>query len=499
MNNHNIVCKDNHFFVILQKFSNKHTMNKRFFILAMAFATTLCSEAKVRLHHLISNNMVLQSNTQARLWGWDSPGKTIRVSVSWDQQTYTSKAAKDGRWEVSVHTPKAGYTPLSITFDDGEKTTVSNVLSGEVWVCAGQSNMEMPIRGFWGCPVEGYNGVVVDARKHSGIRYAKIPSTMAMKPQADADTKWQVVSPETVQNASATGYFFGRMLENMLGVPVGLIEANKGGTRVESWLDADNLKKNTDERLDSVSIYSQKTDYYRPLVWGNGTFAPIQKYTVKGIVYYQGCSNVGYHMDQYAQRLQLLVAQWRKAFGLGDIPFYFTEIAPYWYDNANGTNAAILREQQYIASTKITNCGFVGNNDGAYKWEMKQIHPSQKRKVGERLAYYALSQTYGQKGLIYKNPSYESMTVSGSEITVKLRDTENGIYPLYGIEGFEICGNDGKFYPAAARYDWHGGIVVSSPKVHKPTAVRYCFRNFQLGTARNQGGLPLLPFRTDKK
>lgn len=474
-------------------------MRKHIFILSLACVATLCANAKVRLHHLISDNMVVQRNSDVRLWGWAAPGKKVRVTTSWSNQTYNCQSGKDGAWEVRVHTPKAGYTPLTIKFSDGEETTISNVLSGEVWVCAGQSNMEMPVHGFDGCPVEGYNNVVVDARSHSGVRYAKIPATMSMKPQQDANVKWQVVSPETVGNTSATGYFFGRMLEQTLGVPVGLIEANKGGSRVESWLDYDNLKKNTDEKLDSTSIYSVKTDYYRQLVWGNGTFSPIQKYTVKGIIYYQGCSNVGYHTDDYARRLGILVEQWRKAFGCGEIPFYFVEIAPYWYNNANGTDAALLREQQYIASTKIKNCGLIGNNDGAYKWEMKQIHPSQKRKVGERLAFYALSETYGIKGLIYKNPSLDNITMNGSEVCVKLRNTDHGIYPLYGIEGFEIAGTDGKFHPAAARYDWHDGIILSSPNVHKPVEVRYCFKNFQLGTARNQGGLPLLPFRAKIK
>lgn len=472
-------------------------MGKRFLAMVCAAALACGAGAKVRLHHLISDNMVLQSGTEARLWGWDKPGSTVRVTTSWSDRTYTARAGKDGAWQVSVATPKASYTPLSICFDDGEPVTVSNVLAGEVWVCAGQSNMEMPVRGFDGCPVEGYNSVVVEARQHSGVRYAKIPSRMAMSQQQDADTRWQVVSPQTVQWASATGYFFARMLEQTLGVPVGIIEANKGGTRVESWLSADNLRRHTDERTDSASIYAIKTDYYRPMVWGNGTFAPIEKFTVRGIVYYQGCSNVGYHTDDYANRLCTLVSQWRKGFGLGDIPFYFVEIAPYWYDDADGDGAALLREQQQMAAARIANCGLVGNNDGAYQWEMKQIHPSQKRKVGERLAYYALAETYGVKGLIYKNPAFESFSVNGSDITVKLRNTEHGIYPLYGIEGFEVAGADGKFYPAAARYDWQDGIVVTSPKVHQPKAVRYCFGNFKLGTARNQGGLPLLPFRAE--
>lgn len=473
-------------------------MRKSLLLLAAAFVS-FGAQAKVRLHHLVSDNMVLQCSSEARLWGWDTPGKTVSVSTSWSKDVVTARATKDGSWEVRIRTPKASFTPLTITFDDGEQTTIKGVLSGEVWVCAGQSNMEMPVRGFDGCPVEGYNYAVIDAANFSGVRYAKIPSQMSMDPKQDADTRWTVVSPSTVGGASATGYFFGRLISKSLGVPVGLIEANKGGTRVESWLNLDNLKANTDEKLDKLSIDAIKTDYYRPLVWGNATFSPIEKYTVKGIIYYQGCSNVGYHMDDYARRLELLVTQWREAFACGDIPFYFVEIAPYWYNDADDTNAAVLREQQYVASKRIKNCGLIGNNDGAYAWELKQIHPSQKRKVGERLAYRALTDTYGVKGLISKNPTFESLTVKGNEAIVKLSNTDGGIYPLYGIQGFEVAGADGKFYRAAARYDWHDGIVLSSDKVAVPRAVRYCFRNFMLGNARNQGGLPLIPFRATVK
>lgn len=259
-------------------------MRKSLLLLTAAFMS-FGAQAKVRLHHLVSDNMVLQCSSEARLWGWDTPGKTVRVSTSWSKDVVTARAAKDGSWEVRVRTPKPSFTPLTITFDDGEQTTIKGVLSGEVWVCAGQSNMEMPVHGFDGCPVEGYNDAVIDAANFSGVRYAKIPSRMSMSPEQDADTRWTVVSPSTVRGASATGYFFGRLLSKSLGVPVGLIEANKGGTRVESWLSQENLKANTDEKLDKQSIDAIKTDYYRPLVWGNGTFSPIEKYTVK-----VGCS-----------------------------------------------------------------------------------------------------------------------------------------------------------------------------------------------------------------
>ena len=175
-------------------------MRKSLLLLTAAFMS-FGAQAKVRLHHLVSDNMVLQCSSEARLWGWDTPGKTVRVSTSWSKDIVTARAAKDGSWEVCVRTPKPGFTPLTITFDDGEQTTIKGVLSGEVWVCAGQSNMEMPVHGFDGCPVEGYNDAVIDAANFSGVRYAKIPSRMSMSPEQDADTRWTVVSPSTVRGA----------------------------------------------------------------------------------------------------------------------------------------------------------------------------------------------------------------------------------------------------------------------------------------------------------
>ena len=476
-------------------------MNKKFLAMAALALITTGAQAKVKLPHILGDNMILQQNTEASLWGWDKPGATVEVTTSWSGQKYSAKTGKDGKWLLTVKSPKASYTPLSISFDDGDgKVTVNNVLAGEVWVCAGQSNMEMPIKGFGNCPVEGYNQVVLEANKHKGIHYVKVPSIMSTKPLDDANCEWKEANADNVSEASATGYFFAKTVNEAIDVPVGLIMANKGGSRVESWLDRDYLTKNTKEDLDSTHMVNKfKWDFHYPLLWGNGTFNPILNSTVKGILFYQGCSNVGDPDGQYTQRLADLVAQWRRDFKQGDIPFYFVEIAPYWYDDADGTNAAVLREQQYKASKLIKNCGFIGNNDGAYAWEMKQIHPSQKRKVGERLAYRALTDTYGVKGLISKNPTFESLTVNGNEVIVKLSNTDGGIYPLYGIQGFEVAGADGKFHRAAARYDWHDGIIVSSEKVAVPRAVRYCFRNFMLGNARNQGGLPLIPFRATVK
>lgn len=480
-------------------------MEKRTILLAAAALLAVCSHAKVRLPHLIGDNMVLQQNTEARLWGWAAPGKTVSVTVSWNEKTYTARASKDGKWLVKVDTPKASYTPLSVTFDDGEPLTIHGVLSGEVWVCAGQSNMEMPVRGFGNCPVEGYNDAVLESRDYAAIHYVKVPSVMSMTPLEDANCEWRVTGPSTVGEASATGYFFAQVLTKALDVPVGLVIANKGGTRVESWLTRENLAKHTKEPLDTMGIVNGHSwDYHRQLVWGNGTFNPILNYTVKGIIYYQGCSNVGDPGNQYSERMQILVDQWRKQFGLGEIPFYFVEIAPYHYDDVNGEAGALLREQQYLASKKIPNCGLVCTNDLAYPYETTQIHPAQKRPVGRRLAYLALNQTYGMGDVWCKSPSFKDMKIDGSVVHIHLADDYGSINRFTDIEGFELAGGDHVFHPAKAEHFWQPGggewdetIKLSSPEVTHPVAVRYCFRNFKLGNLKNGAGLPLFPFRTD--
>ncbi len=480
-------------------------MNKELLTLAALALTFTGVQAKVRLPHILGDNMILQQNTEANLWGWDKPGTQVSVTTSWSSGKYSAKTGKDGKWSVKIQTPKASYTPLSITFDDGEKTTLSNILAGEVWVCAGQSNMEMPVKGFGNCPVKDYNKAVVEASHYKGIHYVKIPSVMSMKPLDDANCEWKEVNPETVGGASATGYFFAQVINKAQDVPVGLVMANKGGSRVESWLDRDYLKKNTKEDLDSVRMAKKfEWDYLRPLVWGNGTFHPILNYTVKGIIYYQGCSNVGDPAGQYTKRLTDLVTQWRRDFKQGDLPFYFVEIAPYHYDNVNGDQGARLREQQFNASKTIPNSGIVSTNDCIYPYEKEQIHPCQKQKVGERLGFMALNKTYGMKNVIGECMTFKEMKIAGDTVKVHFNN-EFGAYNRFeGIEGFEVAGENKVFHKAAAKHFWQPGsdswnecIIVTSPEVKKPVALRYCFKNFQLGNLANAGGLPLFPFRTD--
>ncbi len=480
-------------------------MNKKILLLGAMAVLATSSQAKVRLPHLIGDNMIIQQQADVRLWGWDQPGTTVKVSTSWSTDVATAKTGKDGRWLVKVRSPKASYEPLSITFDDGEKTTISGVLAGEVWVCAGQSNMEMPVKGFWQCPVEGYNEWVVESASHRAVHSVKIPAIMRTEPQEDAQCEWRVCGPETVSDFSATGYFFARVMHQALDIPIGLIEANKGGTRVESWLTKENLQKYTSDPTDSAAIAARwPMDYHRSLLWGNGTFHPILNYTVKGIIFYQGCSNVGDPGDQYSERLKLLVEQWRQQFGLGQIPFYFVQIAPYENGDVRGDWGPRLREQQFKAAQIIPNSSIVCTNDLVYPYEFSQIHPTQKRQVGERLAWTALNRDYGFTQLCYKSSSYKDMKIEGDTVYIHLQDNYHTDAPFEDIRGFELAGADRVFHPAKAQHFWRPGggywdeaIRLTSPEVPNPVAVRYCFRNFQLGNVINGANLPLFPFRTD--
>lgn len=483
-------------------------MKRQLIAAAMMLIAAGTMQAKVKLPHLIGDNMVIQQQSEVRLWGWDKAGETVTVKTSWDNATTKVKTGKDGKWLLTVKSPAASYTPLSITFSDKDgDVTVNNVLSGEVWICAGQSNMEMPVKGFGGCPVLDMNKEILDAANSKGVRSVKIPSVMSMKPLDDAQCEWRVCNMSTVTEFSATGYFFARAVSRALDIPVGLVEANKGGTRVESWLDEANLKKFTDEEInDSVKMTKNfKWDFHYPLLWGNGTFHPVLNYTVKGILYYQGCSNVGNPGNQYSERLKLLVEQWRRDLRLGELPFYFVQIAPYCYDDdINKTSGAFLREQQFRASEIIPNSALVCINDAVYPYETQQIHPAQKQKVGERLAYLALNKTYGLKTLVCESPSFKDMFVQDGTAYLSFNNLGDGYSRTQDIEGFEIAGEDKVFHKATAVKFWVEGndrrnerIAVSSPEVKNPVAVRYCFKNFQIGNLANHGGLPLFPFRTD--
>ena len=303
-----------------------------YFIAAVAWSYPLTAE--IKLPEIFSDGMVFQRNMPVKIWG--TADANSQVDVEFNGKKCSAKAGADGKWTLNLPPMEASDSPRKMNISENGKPakTVSDILVGEVWILGGQSNMEMTLRGYGDCPVEGFNEAVLASLRQQDIHYVRLPHRMGMTPLEDTPCRWQAVSPQTVTGCSAVGYFFASLLQRVLDVPVGLLDVSRGGTRVESWLDRENLSLYTDEPTDTAGIVAREPDpARRAMVWHNGMFAPILNYTVRGIMFYQGCSNVGDPGNQYSQRLELLVRQWRRQFALGDIPFYNVQLAPYWAGN----------------------------------------------------------------------------------------------------------------------------------------------------------------------
>ena len=458
------------------------------------------AQAKIELPEIIGDNMVLQQQTNAHLWGKATPKATVTISVSWSGEKFTTRADKEGHWLVSVPTPAASKDEQTIVIEEnGEQTVISRVLIGEVWFASGQSNMEMPLNGFWNCPVEGSNEVIATASENRYVRIAPIPQNGQTKPVEEVKGKWEVPSPATAPRMSATSYFFATMLQRALDIPVGVIACAWGGSRVEGWLPESIVSKYEDVNVkqeQEKGWNGQWWHYHTPCIMYNGMLHPLRHYTVRGFLWYQGESNVGKH-DTYPQRLKTMVDLWRSEFGgtAADMPFYEVEIAP-WGGNDDWSGPR-FRECQHEAARIIENAGCICINDLVYPYERWQIHPAQKREVGNRLAYMALNRTYGFKSIACDSPEFDHMQVKDGEIEVFFRYADDGLSPWQDIEGFEIAGDDNQYKPAKARLnESNKSIVVSSPEVPQPKNVRYCYRAFQIGNLKNHRGLPAVPFRT---
>jgi len=441
--------------------------------------------------------MVLQQKTDVRLWGEATPNAEITIQASWSNSPSSTKADANGSWDIEIATLAATFEPQQITISDGQPVIVRNILIGEVWLCAGQSNMEMPLNGSWNCPIDNSTNVIADAGNHPGIRMATIERRGALTPQAYANGRWMESTPDNAQWFSATAYHYALTLERTLQVPVGLIVCAWGGTKVEGWLPKEILETFPDVDL-SKAESDKEAEYRKPMIMYNGLISPSSKYTIKGFTWYQGCSNVG-RAEVYAERLSLMVQHWRQLWKNNELPFYYVEIAPFDYENdSRGISGALLREAQFKAQFFIPNSAMITTNDLVEPYENIQIHPRNKKDIGERLAYQSLNKTYGYKSIVGDSPSYKAMEINGDKIEISFNNANEGFSPWYGIQGFEIAGNDKVFYPAEARLNTDKKtIIVSAEAVKKPVAVRYCFRNFQVGNLINHRNLPVIPFRTD--
>ncbi len=491
------------------------------------------ASADVKLAGVFGDHMVLQRGVAVPVWGWADPGEAVTVTLG--GQTKTATAAECGKWSVRFDALRAG-DPLELQAK-GKNNTVafSDVLVGEVWLCSGQSNMEMSVGGVANKDAE------IAAANHPQIRMYFIDHVPAKEPQARRNGRWAVCSPQTVAGFSAAAYFFGRELQQQLNVPVGLINSSWGGTPVQTWTSIKSheavpeLKPMVADLRRNEEFYTSgkaKAQYEKQLAdwekaaaaakgsgtplknqkpqppqdpelspWApaalyNGMIAPLVPYAIRGAIWYQGESNAGSPI--YGIQLAALIANWRDDWKQGDFPFLFVQLPNFMARQTQPSESVggwpLEREQFLKLLETVKNTGMAVTIDVG---EADNIHPRDKQDVGKRLAQWALAKTYG-KDVAASGPLYKSNRREAGKIVVEFNYAGGGLASRDGgkLTGFAIAGADKKFVRADAQIVG-GTVVVSSPAVPSPVAVRYAWANNPPCNLVNKAGLPASPFRTD--
>lgn len=472
-------------------------MKSKIILAAAALCIAASLQAKVTLPSFFGDNMVLQQNADVAVWGTTDKGpKTVTVAPSWTRTKYKVTADAAGKWFLRIPTPSAGG-PYSISFNDGDKLTISNVLLGEVWFCSGQSNMEMPMNGFDSQPVEGGTDAILGAKPSVPIRMCTIKRKASLVPVDTSVGSWEENTPEAVAGTSATAYFFATRLHEVLGVPVGLLITDWGGSHIEAWINRETLEAGFKEEFDLAFLEGSevpKKPHHKPCLLFNGQVAPLVPFTFKGMLWYQGESN-RLHPEQYTRLQPAYVKMMREVFENPEAPFYFVQIAPYKYDNPDDIDVGIFNLAQEKTLALIPNSGMAATVDVG---EFGTIHPCKKKQVGDRLAFQALVKTYGIKGIEADAPTFKSVVFQDGMALVTMNAGPRGISPRgQDLTGFELAGEDGVWYPATARVSKVYNLKVTSEHVPAPVKVRYCMHDWSVGTVFNGFGIPALPFTTD--
>ena len=491
--------------------------------------------AEIHLPHVFGSHMVFQREKPLNIWGWATPRETVTVQLGAVSQN--AQANDRGEWKVMLPAMQAGG-PYALTVSGSSVVKFDDVMIGEVWLCSGQSNMELSIG------LASHGKVEIAAADHPGIRLLMVENRWMPCPQRDMEGTWKVCMPETVAEGgwhgfSAVGYFFGRELNAKLGVTIGLIESDWGGTRIESWTPPEGFaavpvlkqeyervqmgdhttqlhQQRLQETLDQHEQWLQAArkamtakeavppvpsypdallaphDLQQATALYNGMIHPLEPFVLRGVIWYQGEANMGEGM-RYAERMKALVTGWRKLWGEDDFPFYFVQIAPFNY-GGNPETEAELWEAQTVAAGNIPNAGMVVVNDIG---NLKDIHPTNKQDVGHRLALLALAKTYGQKDLVVSGPTFESLAIEGNTLRVKFDHVGGGLDSRDGkpLDWFEIIdANEGGFVKADARIDGDS-VVLSAADVKHPVAVRFAWSGLAEPNLMNKEKLPAGAFR----
>lgn len=449
-------------------------------------------QAKVTLPSVFGDNMVLQQQSKVHFRGKALAEQTVTLNVSWEKHKITIKSDKKGEWSATVSTPYAGG-PYTISISDGETLTLKNIFIGEVWFCSGQSNMEMPVKGFRGQPVYGSHSYIVAADSHRPLRLFTVKNDWSKTSKDNVDGRWVESSPKEVSEFSAAAYFFGEQLQKTLGIPVGLINCSWSASKIEAWMDKETISHFSEVDL---SVLDNKEFGYpngTPTLLYNAMVKPFQGMPVKGVIWYQGEANSD-NPALYKKLFPAMVSQWRTFFNAPDMPFYYVQIAPWQSVGKDQMDWAWFRQCQLELMAEVPNVGMVATTDAGSE---KFIHPPYKIKVGQRLAYWALAKTYGIEGIAYSGPLYKSCTLKDKIVEVQFDYGNDGLIPENEeLIGFEIAGADGHFLPAHAEIiNGSATVKVWNDEISLPKEVRYCFRNYMEGNLYNNAELPASPFR----
>lgn len=440
--------------------------------------------ANVSLPNIFGDNMVLQRNSEVKVWGWANPKEEIKLVSSWNNQEYKTVANNQAKWELHIKTPEAGG-PFTVSIKGYNEVVLKNILIGEVWVCSGQSNMEMSVS--WG--IDNGEEEMKNAT-NANIRFFTVPKLTATSPQNNLLGNWVESTPETMKYFSAIGYFFAKRLrEDLKNVPIGLISSNWGGTPAEIWMPEEVVNNDAVLLENAKKLNEQEYGPRQPGRAYNAMIYPFVGFKIAGTLWYQGESNVGSLV--YDKTLSALITSWRKAWN-DDFPFYFVQIAPFKTGSNNFSNVTVRNSQRKLLN-EVSKTGMVLTSDIS---DTIDIHPKNKKEVGIRLANLALAEVYKTNSNLVNGPLFKDFKIEKNKVTVSF-DYADGLYFKNKVSSqFELAGSDGAFFSAEVLIK-NNQVILTSKKVPKPEKVRFAWGNTIQSDLFNKANLPASCFTTE--